>query len=220
MPAITDVTIAVGATSIIAAADWKTLGAPVTLKNEGAQIMTLTISGADTMALDPGETQPVIPGQIITGTVPSGTELLQLYQGILPDSEVTAKAVATAAAAIIAAMATPGNLVGTIVVVTATGSGAIATFTASTKRFRLIAVTCLLDTGPTTSEDFGVILMALGGGDYSAALFSVDPSLVTATDIVFIPDGELIFEAGDQIAVGYTNTDGATYGLRIVIEEF
>lgn len=220
MPAITDVTIAVGATSIIAAADWKTLGAPVTLKNEGAQIMTLTISGADTMALDPGETQPVIPGQIVTGTVPGGTELLQLYQGIIPTDESSASAVATAAAAIIAAMATPGNLIGTIVVVSATGAGAIGTTTASSKRFRLISVTCLLDAGPTTPEDFTVTLDALDGTAYDTLLKSVDPSLVAATDIVYIPDGDTIYEAGDQIVVAYTNTDVATFGLRITIEEF
>jgi hypothetical protein len=43
---------------------------------------------------------------------------------------------------------------------------------------------------------------------------------VSATDIVYTPDEALIFEAGDQVAVAYANTDTGTYGVRIVIEEF
>lgn len=91
MPSITDKIIGTGTTSIIAAADWKTLGSPVTVKNESTKIITLTISGADPMELDPGEPQNVLPGQIVTGTAPGGAALLQLYQGIIPSDESAAK---------------------------------------------------------------------------------------------------------------------------------
>jgi hypothetical protein len=212
MAAITDVTIGATATSIITAAMWKTLGGPVYLKNESDEVITLTISGADTMELDPGEPQHVLPGQVVTGTAVGGAALLQIYQGIIPDSESAAKAIAAAAL--------PANLIGTIVVVSATGAAAIAATTASTKRFRLISVTCHLDAGPTTSENFSVTVDALDGADYDTTLYSVDPSLLPATDLKFIPDGDDIYEAGDQIIVDYTNTDTATYGLRITIEEF
>lgn len=209
MPTVTDITIGAAPTNIIVAADWKTLGTPVNIKNESDEIITVTISGADPFPLDPGEVQPLISGQIVTGTAVSGSALLQLWQGVVPPDESAA-----------AAAATPANLVGTLVVVSATGSAAIAATTASTKRFRLICVTCHLSAGPTTSEDFTVTLDALDGAAYDTVLRSVDLSLVAATDFVFVPDGDEIYEAGDQIAVAFANTDTATYGLRIVIEEF
>jgi len=212
MASITDVTIGATSTSIIAAADWKTLGSPVYLQNESDEIITLTISGADTKDLDPGEPQHVLPGQIVTGTAVGGAALLQIYQGIIPTNETAAKAIAAAVV--------PANLIGTIVVVSATGAAAIAATTASTKRFRLIAVTCHLDAGPTTSENFTVTLDALDGAAYDTVLLAIDPSLVAAQDIVYIPDEALIVEAGDQVAVAYANTDTGTYGVRIVIEEF
>ncbi len=212
MASVTDVVIGAGSTSILTAALWKTYGTPVTLKNESDEIITLIISGADTTELDPGEALPVIRGQIITGTAVGGAALLQVWQGIVPPDESAASAIAAAAL--------PANLIGTIAVVSATGAAAIAATTASAKRFRLICVTCHLDAGPTTSEDFRVILAALGGAEYVTTLKQVDLSLVGAVDVVYIPDGDLLVEAGDQISAIYQNTDGATFGLRIVIEEF
>lgn len=209
MASVTDVTIAATSTSIITAAMWKTLGGPVYLKNESDTIVVLTISSADTYDLDPGEIVQVLPGQIITGTAVGGSKLLQIIAGIVPSDESAA-----------AAASTPANLVGTVVVVSATGAAAIAATTASTKRFRLIAVTCKLDGAPTTSEDFVVNLNALDGAGYDTDLLRVDPSLVSATDIVYIPDGDLLVEAGDQVVVAFANTDTNTYGLRIVIEEY
>ena len=47
---------------------------------------------------------------------------------------------------------------------------------------------------------------------------SHDRSASAATDIVYIPDGDLIFESGDEIDVAFANTDTVTYGLRIVTQ--
>lgn len=212
MASVTNKTIGATATSILLAADWKNCAGPVWLKNESSEVITLTISGADTYALDPGEIIQVLPGQIVTGTAVGGAAKLQIIAGIVPADESAAEAIAAAAL--------PANLIGTVVVVSATGTGAIAATTASTKRFRLLSVTCHLSAGPTTSENFVVSVDALDGAAYDTVLKQVDPSLVAATDIVYIPDGDDIYEAGDQITVAYTNTDGATYGLRIVIEEY
>jgi hypothetical protein len=209
MASVTDVTIGATSTDILTSAMWNTLGGPVHLKNESDTIIVLTISSADPYNLDPGEIIQVLPGQVVTGTAVGGGKLLQIIAGIVPVDESAA-----------AAAATPANLVGTLVVVSATGAAAIAATTASTKRFRLICVTCHLSAGPTTSEDFTVTLDALDGAAYDTVLRSVDLSLVAATDFVFVPDGDEIYEAGDQIAVAFANTDTATYGLRIVIEEF
>ncbi len=213
MASITDVTIGAGSTSILTAAMWKTLGGPVYLKNESDTIVVLTISSADTYDLDPGEPLLVLPGQVVTGTAVGGSKLLQIIAGIVPVDE-------SAARAIVAAAATSANLIGTIVVVSGTGIGVIPDTTASTKRFRLICVTCHFDGAPTTSEDFTVTLDALDGAAYDTVLMAIDPSLVAATDIVYIPDGDLFVEAGDQILLAYLNTDGNTFGTRIVIEEF
>ena len=212
MAPVTDVTIGATSTDILTAAMWKTMGGPAYLKNESDTIVVLTIAGADDYDLDPGEPLQVIPGQIVTGTAVGGSKLLQIIAGIVPSDESAAKAIAASVA--------PANLVGTLVVVSGSGPGVISDTTASTKRFRLISVTCHLDGAPTTSEDFTVSVDALDGAAYDTVLKRVDPSLVAATDIVYIPDGDTIYEAGDQILLGYANTDANTYGVRITIEEF
>jgi hypothetical protein len=103
-------------------------------------------------------------------------------------------------------------------VTNATGVGAISTTTSVSDNFRLVCVTCHLSAAPTTSENFVVTLDANDGASYDTVLFSVDPSATSATDIVYIPDKELLFENGDEISVSFTNTDGATFGLRIVTQ--
>lgn len=106
MASVTDVTIGATSTSIITAATWKTLGGPVYLKNESAEVVTLTISGADTYDLDPGEPIQVLPGQVVTGTAVGGAAKLQIIAGIVPADESAAKsggAVVAAGSASVAA---------------------------------------------------------------------------------------------------------------------
>ena len=98
-------------------------------------------------------------------------------------------------------------------------SGAIATTTSLSTNYKLVSVTCHFNIAPTTSEDFSITLDATDGVAYDTVLFSVDPSESSATDIVFIPDGELLFESGDEIAVAFPNTEDRTFGLRIVTQE-
>ncbi len=212
MAAITNVTVLVGATNIFTAAESRALTGPLYVKNVSSEVVTLIVAGSDSIALDPGEPQHVLPGQLVTGTSVGGAAVVEKYSGIIPTDESASKAIAAAAL--------PVNIIGTITVVSATGAAAIAATTASTKRFRLICVTCHLSAGPTTSEDLTVNLDALDGAAYDTVLKAVDLSLVAATDFVFVPDGDQIYEAGDQVTVAYANTDTGTYGLRIVIEEF
>lgn len=103
-------------------------------------------------------------------------------------------------------------------VTNASAALAINTTTAVANHFRLVAVTCRFNIAPTTSQNFVVTLDALDGAAYDTVLFSVDPSASAATDIVYIPDKELLFESGDEIVVTFTNTDARTYGLRIVTQ--
>lgn len=104
------------------------------------------------------------------------------------------------------------------VVTPATGTGAIAATTAIADNFKLNSVTVHFDVAPVSVEDLTITLDAHDGGAYDTVLCRVDPSATSATDIVFIPEEELKFEAGDEIVVAFTNTDLRTYGLRIVTE--
>jgi len=101
-------------------------------------------------------------------------------------------------------------------VTNATGATAIATSTSISGTYRLVSVTVHFNAAPTTTEDLTVTLNANDGAAYDTVLYSVDPSASSATDIVFIPDGDIIFETGDELDVAYANTDTNTYGLRIV----
>ena len=103
------------------------------------------------------------------------------------------------------------------VVTNATGAAAIATSYAPGVAFWLDNITCHFSATPTTAEDFTITLNANDGVLYDTLLDSVDPSVVAVQDLVYRPDdGPLLCEAGDAIDVAYTNTDGNTYGLRIV----
>lgn len=92
MASITDVIVLTTTTNILTAAASRLLSGPLHVKNESAEIVTLIVAGSDPIALDPGQPQHVLPGQLVTGTSPSGTALVQVYSGIVPTDESAAKA--------------------------------------------------------------------------------------------------------------------------------
>lgn len=100
----------------------------------------------------------------------------------------------------------------------ATGSSAIALAVNPSGAFRLLRVECHFSAAPTTSENFTVTLDAGDGAAYDVLLRSEDPSATSATDLVFTFGEGWEFETDDDIDVAFTNTDGATYGLRVVYE--
>lgn len=106
----------------------------------------------------------------------------------------------------------------TVLKTNATGAGAINTTTAVAAEFRLVQVTCHFSAAPTTSENFVIKLDSSLGAAYDTTLFTQNPSLSAATDLVFIPDDSLDFFVGDEIVVTFTNTDARTYGLTIYYE--
>lgn len=103
-------------------------------------------------------------------------------------------------------------------VTNATGAAAINLSTALSNPFRLVNVTVHFSAAPVTSELLTVRVDANDGAAYDTVLLSVNPSVLAATDIVLIPDGDLTFESGDEIVVAFPNTDLRTYGVRIVTE--
>jgi len=108
----------------------------------------------------------------------------------------------------------------TPVVTAGTGDEAIAVSYAPGKSFWLDAVTVHFSAAPTTAGDLTVTLDAGDGAAYDTVLFRVDPSVDGgATDIVFTPTVPILCVEGDAIAVAYANTDGVTYGTRIVARE-
>jgi hypothetical protein len=102
-----------------------------------------------------------------------------------------------------------------IVVQNATGTAAINTTTAIAAEFKLIMITCHFSAAPTTSENFQVKLDSVAGSAYDTVLYAVNPSLSSATDLVYLPDGEMKFKTSDELVVTFTNTETRTYGLSI-----
>ena len=107
---------------------------------------------------------------------------------------------------------------GTITKTNATGAAAIATSAAIAAGARLISVTVHFDIAPVAAGDYTVTLNANAGGAYDTLLYSVDPSVGSVTDIVYVPDGPLYLENGDAIDVVYANANTRTYGVQITTE--
>ena len=123
-----------------------------------------------------------------------------------------------AAGGVLGTAAMPVTFSTSVLKTSATGGAAINTTTAVAAEFRLVSITCHFSAAPTTSESFVVKLDSSLGAAYDTTLFSTNPSLSAATDIVFIPDESLDFFLGDEIVVTFTNTDTRTYGLTIYYE--
>lgn len=102
-----------------------------------------------------------------------------------------------------------------VIVVNATGAIAINTTTAIAAEFKLLKMTVHFSAAPTTSQNIQLKLDSVAGVAYDTVLYSLNPSLSAATDVVFLPDGEMKFKTGDELVVTFTNTDTVTYGLSI-----
>ncbi len=100
-----------------------------------------------------------------------------------------------------------------------TGSGALSLSTALTTRFRFISATIAFDTIPTTDEDATLTMDSGRGAAYDMVIRSVTPA--DGDDkgaVVFYGVGDEDYEKGDQLVLAFPNTDGRTWGARIVVE--
>jgi hypothetical protein len=101
----------------------------------------------------------------------------------------------------------------------ATGALAISNTLAPTSDFALHSFSIHFDIAPVTSELLVITLDSVDGAAYDTVIFSCDPSVLAATDIVqHWPQG-LPFVRGDKLVVTYANTDARTYGLRLTWQE-
>lgn len=112
-----------------------------------------------------------------------------------------------------------GVLAGASPVVTnVSGTGAISISYSPDAAFWLHEVTLRLTGGlPTTSENFVITLDANDGAQFDTILASEDMSEDSTIDLDYTPpEGPRLCEAGDAIKVTWANSEGRTYGLRIV----
>ena len=102
----------------------------------------------------------------------------------------------------------------------ATGTEAIAHYAAVPphQHYRLVSATLNLAAAPTTSENLTITLYAAAGGIYSVLLYSLDLAAGSTTDLVWMPDEELILEGNDQIAMEWANSDTRNYGAQITFK--
>ena len=96
----------------------------------------------------------------------------------------------------------------------ATGNVAIATTVAPSGAWRLDMIKLHLN-GAGAAANLTVTMDAVAGGTYDTVLFTQDMTLVV--DLVWIPDNDLIFTAGDEIDVAWANAGGKIYGLEVYI---
>jgi hypothetical protein len=97
----------------------------------------------------------------------------------------------------------------------ATGASTVALTHTCADDDELISLTCKLSSAPTTAGAFTITLDANAGTAYDTVLYSVDPSVTSATSIFWYPDKRLRFDAGDIIKVDYANADARTYGVQL-----
>jgi len=113
-----------------------------------------------------------------------------------------------------------GRIAGKTVKDNATGAVAIALSVAITKPTRLVSLTLHFSAAPTTSEDFTITLNSNTGATYDTLLYSLDLSVGSTVDLVWIPDSDIFLEIGDSVDIAYPNTDTGTYGVQLTTKEF
>lgn len=96
------------------------------------------------------------------------------------------------------------------------GSGAIDASAVSSGDSRLVSVTVHLSAAPTSAGSLTITLDANSGAAYDTLFLS--QSMISCTDLVFMPDTDFFLEDGDAIDVVYSNPDSKTYGVQITLE--
>jgi hypothetical protein len=104
--------------------------------------------------------------------------------------------------------------------VDATGALAIAaTMTVPAGRaYQLISVSVKFSAAPVANESLTITLDANAGAAYDVLLYTINPSLLATTNLIWSPSQPLYLEGGDAIDVAFANTDTRTYGVQITAE--
>lgn len=95
-----------------------------------------------------------------------------------------------------------------------TGSAAIAITTALASKMKIRSVSG--HAGAAVVEALTITLDSLTGVAYDGLLQAVSAGW---TDFLWIPDGEFLLEAGDELIIASANSGAATYGIEVIAEE-
>jgi hypothetical protein len=98
-----------------------------------------------------------------------------------------------------------------------TGSAAVSLSCNPQDQARIVSVSIRFASAPTTSEYLTITLNSNQGSDYDAVLFRVDPSVTSATSIVWNPCFASLI-SGDSIDIFYANTDKVKFGIVVYYE--
>jgi len=110
-----------------------------------------------------------------------------------------------------------GDPKGTYRICKATGSSAISMYCAPANQVRILSISVRFSAAPSTAGDFSIIFDSIQGSAYDVLLYKIDPSVASATSIVWNPC-TLGLVYGDMIKITYANPNGLTYGILIYYE--
>lgn len=99
----------------------------------------------------------------------------------------------------------------------ATGGAAVSLSCNPLDQSRVIAVSIHFAAAPTTAGFITITLNSVHGSAYDSVLYRIDPSLSSATSIMWNPCF-LSMVQGDTIDISYANEDSVTYGIIVYYE--
>jgi len=98
--------------------------------------------------------------------------------------------------------------------------GALSLVTTTSETFRLLSVTAHTTTVPAASENLTIQVDSATSSGYDTILGRYNMGTLSASDLLFTPDSDLLYKNGDVIAVTYANTTQAWWGAQITVETF
>ena len=108
-------------------------------------------------------------------------------------------------------------------VYTYTSATAVAASCAITDEIKITQIDIHFNTAPTTSEALTMKLNSNAGATYDTLLYSVDPSVLSITDIHMSEGGNdsplpVSLVIGDSLDIAYPNTDTKTVTVSVYYE--
>lgn len=95
-----------------------------------------------------------------------------------------------------------------------TGAEAIEYSLSSTGKIVVTAIRVHFDAAGTTSENLSVSIASATANAYDVVIYTID--IQGVSDVVYAYP--IVLDVGDELVVGFTNTDTLTYGLEVVYE--
>ncbi len=81
---------------------------------------------------------------------------------------------------------------------------------------KLKTITVKVGAAPTTSENLVLTLQSAAGTEYNVVIYTIDLSAASTTSVLST-DINLPLAKGDTFTLTYTNTDGNTIGVQVIL---